>query len=77
MKVRKALKFIGDVSALLVAIIIVLGLIFLIGAIALILLALLGWWIGIGNDIFVYLASFCIFCKACDVLAWIVGKIAA
>lgn len=76
MNVRKVLKIIGDVSALFIAVTIVDVLAAAIGTAFLILLMLLGRWIGIDKDIFIYFALFCIFWKACDVLAWVVGKIA-
>ena len=43
---------------------------------AIILFSMLGCWIGIDKDIFIYLAMYFIFWKAWDVLAWVVGKIA-
>lgn len=75
MNIGKALKFIGDASALLIAVIVAINLVWLIGAVATILLALLGKGIGIGSDIFIYVALFCIFYKAWDVVGWIADKI--
>lgn len=46
-----------------------------LGTLVAILLAIAGRWIGIGDGIFRYLAMFCIFWKAWDVLAWVVDKI--
>ena len=52
-----------------------IGSVMVLGTLVAILLAIAGRWIGIGDGIFRYLAMLCIFWKAWDVLAWVVGKI--
>ena len=76
MKIKSALKFIGNELLLIFALMSFIGLVTVLGTAAIILLSMLGLWIGIGKDIFIYFAAFCIFWKAWDALAWIVGKIA-
>jgi len=76
MKIKNALKFIGDELSLIFALMVFIGLVTALGTVVLILLSLLGLWIGLGEDIFIYLAAFCIFYKAWDVLGWVVVKIA-
>ena len=76
MKIKSALKFIGNELLLIVALMVFIGLVAVLGMVAMILLLMLGRWIGIGEDIFIYFATFCVFWKAWDALAWIVGKIA-
>lgn len=74
MSMKNVLIFIGDVLAFVLAATIFMGFVTALGLVATILLLLLGRWIGIGPNILVYVAMFCIFCKAYDVLAWVVGK---
>lgn len=76
MNVKSVLKFIGNELLLIFDLAIFIVLVTTLGVVATILLAILGRWIDIGSDIFIYFSLFCIFCKAWDVLAWIVGKIA-
>lgn len=76
MKIKSALKFIGDELLFIFALMVFIGLVAVLGTVAIILLSMLGLWIGIGKDIFIYLAAFCIFWKALDVLTWVVDKIA-
>lgn len=76
MKVKSVLKFIGNELLLIVALMVFIGLVTVLGTVAIILLSMLGLWIGIDKDIFIYLAAFYIFCKAWDVLAWVVDRIA-
>lgn len=76
MKVKSALKFIGNESLLIFALMVFIGLVTALGTVVLMLLSLLGLWIGLGEDIFIYLAAFYIFYKAWDVLDWVVVKIA-
>lgn len=72
---KNVLKFIGNGILFMLALAVFIGLATALGTTALILLALLGRWIGIGYDIFTYFAGFCIFWKVWDGLAWVVGKI--
>lgn len=76
MKKKNVLKFIGNEILFMLALAVFIGLVTALGTTVLILLALLGRWIGIGYDIFTYCAGFCIFWKVWDGLAWIVGWIA-
>lgn len=76
MKMKSALKFIGNELLLIFALMVLIGLVAALGTVAMILLSMLGLWIGIGKDIFIYIAGCCIYWKAWDALAWIVGKIA-
>lgn len=76
MNIKNGLKFIGNELLFLFAIAVFISLVTALGVVATILLAMLGHWIGIGKDIFIYLAMFCIFWKVWNALAWIVGKIA-
>lgn len=76
MNIKNGLKFIGNELLFLFAIAVFISLVTALGAVATILLAMLGHWIGIGKDIFTYFAMFCIFWKVWNALAWIVGKIA-
>lgn len=75
MKARKAPKFIGNLLDFIIAETIAVVLVAAIGAAFLMLLKLLGLWIGIGNNILNYFACFCIFYKAYDIVAWIAKKI--
>lgn len=76
MKARTIMKFIGNELLFIFAIAVFIGLATALGTVATILLAMLGQWIGIGKEIFIYFALFCIFWKAWDVLTWVVDKIA-
>lgn len=76
MNVRNTLKSIGNELLLIFALATFIVLVMTLGGIATLLLAMLGRWIGIDRDIFIYFAMFCIFWKVWDVLAWVVGKIA-
>lgn len=76
MKAKNVLKFIGDELLFIFALAVFIVLVTALGVAATILLAILGRWIGIGEDIFIYFALFCICWKAWDALAWMVGKIA-
>lgn len=76
MNVKSVLKFIGNELLFIFALAVFIGLVTALGVVATILLAMLGHWIGIYKDIFIYFALFCICWKAWDVLAWVVGKIA-
>lgn len=76
MKAKSVLKFIGNELLFIFAIAVFTMLVTALGVVATILLMMLGHWIGIGKDIFIYVAMFCIFWKAHDVLAWVVDKIA-
>lgn len=75
MIVKGILKFMGEVLVFILATTIFMALVTALGTVATILLLMLGQWIGIGANIFVYVAMFCIFWKAWDVLTWIVDKI--
>lgn len=76
MNIKSVLKFIGNELFFIFAIAVFISLVTALGGVATILLAMLGHWIGIDKDIFIYFALFCISWKAWDVLAWVVGKIA-
>lgn len=75
MDIKNALKFIGNELLLIFALMVFIGLVTVLGTVAIILLSMFGFWIGIGKDIFIYFAAFCIFWKVWDALAWVVGKI--
>lgn len=76
MKVKSILKFIGNELLFIFAIAIFIGLVMALGGVSIIFLAILGHWIRVDEDIFIYFTMFCIFRKAWDALAWAVGKIA-
>lgn len=76
MNVKSVLKFIGNELLLIFVLMVFIVLVTALGVVATILLAMLGHWIGIDKDIFIYFALFCISWKVWDALAWIVGKIA-
>ena len=76
MKIKNVLKFIGNELLFIFALMSFISLVTVLGMAAIILLSMLGCWIGIDKDIFIYLAICFIFWKAWDALAWIVGKIA-
>lgn len=76
MKAKSVLKFIGNGLLFIFALAVFIVLVMALGVAATILLALLGRWIGIDKDIFIYFALFCISWKVWDVLAWVVSKIA-
>lgn len=76
MNVRNTLKSIGNELLFVFAIAVFIALVTALGAAATILLAILGRWIGIDKDIFIYFALFCISWEAWEILAWVVGKIA-
>lgn len=76
MTTKSVLKFIGNELLFIFALMVFIVLVTALGVAATILIAILGHWIGVGKDIFIYFAMFCISWKAWDVLAWIVGKIA-
>lgn len=75
MKARKAPKFIGNLLAFIIAETFAVLLAAAIGVVFLMLLMLLGLWIGIGNNLLIYFACVCIFYKAYDIVAWIAKKI--
>ena len=70
------MRFIGNGLLSIFALAVFIGLVTALGVVATILLAMLGHWIGIDKDIFIYFTIFCICWKVWDALAWIVGKIA-
>lgn len=76
MKIKSALEFIGNILLLFVTLMVFISLVTVLGTVAIILLSMLGLWIGIGEDIFIYFAAFSIFWKAWDVLTWVVDRIA-
>ena len=76
MKIKSVLKFISSNLLLFLAMGILISLVAAVGVAVVILLSMIGSWIGIDEDIFIYFAMFCICCKAWEALAWIVGKIA-
>ena len=75
MNAKSVLKFIGNELLLIFALMVFIGLVTVLGTVAIILLSMLGFWIGIDKDIFIYFA-FYIFWKVWDALAWAVDKIA-
>lgn len=76
MKAKSVLKSIGNELLFIFALAVFIGLVTALGVVATILLTMLGHLIGIGEDIFIYFALFCVCWKAWDALTWIVGKIA-
>lgn len=76
MNIKSVLKFIGNELFFIFAIAVFIVLVTLSGVVVTILLMMLGHWVGIDKDIFIYFALFCISWEVWDALAWIVGKIA-
>lgn len=76
MKIKSVLKFIGNELLFIFALAVFIVLVTALVVAAMILLIILGRWIGIGKDIFIYFACFCIYWAVWDALAWVVGKIA-
>lgn len=76
MNVKSVLKFIGNLLTFILVTTVFVGLVVAIGSVAIILLMILGRWIGIGATILTYAAIFFIYWETWGVLAWIVGKIA-
>lgn len=76
MEIKSARKYISNKVLLIFALMIVTGLVAILSMVAIILLLMLGRWIEIDMDIFLYFTAFCIFWKAWDVLNWVIGKIA-
>lgn len=60
MKIKRVLKFIGNELLFIFALAVFIGLVMALGVVATILLVMLGHWIGIDKDIFIYFASLCI-----------------
>lgn len=75
MKAKTVLKFTGNGLLFMFALAIYIILTAALMLAVVIPLMLLGEWIGVGNDIFVYVAMFFICLKANDVLGWITDKI--
>ena len=75
-RLKVILKFIGDAPLLAVAFAIFLILVSALALGATLLVAVIGSWIGIGQDIFIYATLYVACWKAWDFLAWIIGKIA-
>lgn len=75
-RLKAILKFIGDALLFAFAVTVFMFLVAILGTSAAILIAVIGKWIGVGKDIFIYATLFVTFWKAWDFLAWIVGKIA-
>ena len=75
MKIKSVLKFIKNELLLIFALMVFIGLVTVLGMVVIILFSMLGLWIGIGKDIFIYFSAFCIFWKVWDVLAWVVDRI--
>lgn len=76
MTAKSILKAIGNNLLLFFALMGFIGLVTALSTGVWILLSLLGVWLGIGKDIFVYFALFYVFYKSWNVLGWAVGKIA-
>lgn len=72
---ERQIKFIGDALLFAVAFTIFLILVYALAIGATILIAFIGRWIGIGQDIFIYVALFVAYWKAWDFFSWVVGKI--
>lgn len=75
MKIKSVLKFIDKELLFIFAMMVFIALIAALSAAALILLLMLGNFIGIGEDIFIYLAAFFIFSGIWDALLLVVRKI--
>lgn len=71
----RILKFIDNGLLFIFAIMVFIALVASLSAAALILLCVLGHFIGIGEDIFIYLAAFFIFGGIWDALLLVVRKI--
>ena len=76
MKIKSVLKSISSNLLLFLAVGILISLVAAVGVAVVILLSMIGSWIGIDNNIFIYFTMFCTCCKAWEALDWIVGKIA-
>lgn len=76
MKAKTIMRFIGNGLLSIFTLVVFISLVMALGVVATILLAMLGYLIGIDMGIFIYFALFCISWKVWDALTWIVGKIA-
>lgn len=75
MKSKEILKVIGEGLLLAVMIAIFGCLSSALGVGALILVGLIGEWVGMGNKIFICIVSIIFTWKAWDVLVWVIDKI--
>lgn len=71
----RILKFIDNELIFIFAIMVFIALVAALGAAALILLCVLGHFIGIDEDIFIYLATIFILSGIWDALLWVARKI--
>lgn len=72
---KAILKFIGDALLFTLAVTIFLILVSVLAIGVTFLVAVIGRWIGIGQDIFIYVTLFVAYWKAWDFLTWIVDRI--
>ena len=75
-RLKVILKLIGDALLLAVAFAIFQILVSALAIGATLIVAVIGSWIGLGQDIFIYATLIVAYWKAWDFFAWIVGKIA-
>lgn len=73
---KKILEFIGNGLSFMLMTAIFLVLVSALGIGAILLIAIIGSWIGVGHSIFIYVVYFIAFYKAWYALAWVIGKIA-
>ena len=73
--IRKLLKFIGKILLKVIAVAAFMACVTILGICATYLLALIGKWIGIGKDIFVYAVFSVAFCKMWSFLVWIYERV--
>lgn len=73
---KTILKFIGNGLSLMLMVAIFLALVSALSIGAILLITIIGSWIGVGKNIFIYAVFFIAFWMAWDALAWVVGRIA-
>lgn len=75
MKAKVILRRIGEKLLLAVLFTVFVCLVSALGVGAVVLIGLVGEWIGIGYKVFIYVVWFIAYCKIWEALAWIVDKI--
>ena len=76
MLMEKILKLIGDGLSLMLMLTVFVVIVSSVSIGAILLIAKIGNWIGIGWDIFILVVYIIAFCKAWDIIAWVIDKIA-
>lgn len=73
---KDKLNFIGNLLLLIIVTAIFIFLVYALGIVAILLLAQFGVWVGLGQDVFIWVVQIIATWKAWDLLTWIIGKIA-